>query len=155
LGSATLSRSGSVGTSDGKFSIQDPSVTLTNFGYITSAGASFNSDLTLTASEIDFNRGGSASVVAKGNNNTPLAATISFTTGSVGHFTFTAGSVEARIGSFLKLDGTDIAFDGDPAPDGDFVQFGTLTASVAVGALNVTGTGKHFAIDSSGHLVTL
>ena len=156
LDSATLAETDSTkpfSAFGGKFTITDPSVSLTNFGYSISAGASFNSDLTLTATEIDFNPTTSVSIAA-----TNLIATISFTTTNLGHFTFTAGTVKSTISvrseSSLTLTASNIAFDSSPAPNGYIAQFGTLTADVKAGSFNVTGSGQDFAIDANGDFVT-
>ncbi len=58
IGSATLSKTGDVSAFGGKFSVKNPSVALTNFGYSTQTGAQFDSDLTLTGRRGRLQQGG-------------------------------------------------------------------------------------------------
>ncbi len=152
LASATLTDTSSAPFSlfGGKFSVTQPSVSLTNFGYSLSAGAEFNSDLTLMATEIDFNPTSSVSIAATG-----VTATISFTTSSIGHFTFSADTVNAHFGSFLAPGASQIAFD-TTAADGYYVKVtGTVTAAVNAGPLSVTGSAGGFEVDANDQFVTL
>ena len=150
VGSATLSYVGSISAFGGKFVIVNPSATLTNFGYSVSGKAFTAAGLTLSASEVDFNQGGKASVTATG-----LTSTISFAPGDVGHAKIQAGTVTVGLGSFLTLTGSNISIDTQPVGTADYVDFGSLTATVTVSSsLSFTGTGTNFGIDSNGNLVT-
>ena len=62
VGSATLTLTDSKPITFGPVSIQDPSLTLTNFGYSLSDGASFNSSLGVGIGEADLNVGSSSSL---------------------------------------------------------------------------------------------
>ena len=158
LAGATLAKAGLVSAFDNKFSIKDPSATLTNFGYSAKAnaftnGAAGNAGTTVafSASEVDFTATASATATATG-----LTATLDFSDPSnPGHFTFKAGDVTTSIKPFLSLDATNISFDSAPTAGANMAQFGSVTASLNVGALNVSGSGKNFAIDASGHFVAL
>jgi len=163
VGSLTLAKAGPVSAFGGAFMISDPSVTLTGFGYSKSAGAQFNSDLTVTATSAAFNQHGTVSVVATGGvpggATLPLSAKIHFQTVdgalNLGDFTFTAGTITATFGSYLTLTGTGIKVDTQPAHGGDFVDFGSLSATINAGGTSFTGTGTDFGIGSDGSLVTL
>ncbi len=130
------------------FTIEDPSVTLTNFGYSFSKGASFNSNLSFSATEINVNKGGSASASATG-----ITGAIGFQAGDLGHLTFSASTVEFQLGSYLDLQATNISFDTDPPASGDIAQFGSVTATVTVGKLQIAGTATDFAIGADGSFV--
>jgi|GEM_PF-5680523 len=148
IASATLSKTGTI-TFSSLLSIKDPSVTFTNFGYTEGQGASFNSNLTVNANEIDLNQGGSASVKATG-----VSGSISFQPDDLGHFTFSASQVTADVGSRLELDADDVNFDSSPAPGGNFVQFGTVTALLTLAnGVKFNGTGQDFAIAGNGSFV--
>jgi len=147
VGSVTLSETGTISFGS-VFSIDDPSVTLTNFAYSASNGASFNSDLTVSASEIDLNKGGSASATATG-----ITGTLSFQTGDIGHFTFSATTVNVQLGSYLTLQASNINFDTDPASGGDIVSFGSVTATVTAGKVSISGTAQDFAIGAKGSFI--
>jgi hypothetical protein len=147
VGSAGLAYMGTVQYGS-LFSIKDPSVQISNFGYSFSKGASFNSNLKVNADEIDLNQGGSASVSATG-----ITSTLSFQTGDIGHFTFSADTVNVQLGSFLTLKGSNISFDSDPAAGGDIASFGSVTATVTAGSVSISGTGQDFAIGADGSFI--
>ncbi len=144
LGSASLSYKGPVAFGS-LFTITDPSIQITNFGYSLSEGASFNSNLTVNADEIDVNQGGSWSASATG-----VVATLSFQTGDIGHFTFSATTVNVQLGSYLTLAAQNINFDTDPPSGGDIASFGSVTATVTAGGVSISGTGQDFAIGADG-----
>ena len=147
VGSLTLSDTGTISYGS-VFSIVNPSITFTNFAYSASKGASFNSVLTVSAQEIDLNKGGSASASA-----TNLTASISFQSGDLGDFTFQAGTVNVQLGSYLAIQGSNISFDADPPQGGDIVSFGSLSATVTAGSVTISGTATDFAIAADGSFV--
>ena len=123
LGSATLkvTKTVSFGTT---FTIVNPSVTVTNFGYSISQGASFDGTVSVSADEIDLNLGSVASGKATG-----ITGSLSFATADLGHFTFSAATVNLSLGSFLTLNATKISFDSAPAAGGDIASFGSVSAT--------------------------
>jgi hypothetical protein len=147
VGSASLAYKGPVSFGS-LFKIKDPSIQISNFGYSFSNGASFNSDLTVNADEIDVNQGRSWSAAATG-----VVATLSFQAGDVGHFTFSASTVNVQLGSYLTLQGSNINFDTNPPSGGDIASFGSVTATVTAGPVTLTGTGQDFAIGADGSFI--
>jgi hypothetical protein len=147
VGSAGLAYKGPVSFGS-LFTIKDPSIQVSNFGYSFSQGASFNSNLTVNADEIDVNEGGSWSAAATG-----VTATLSFQTGEIGHLTFSAGTVNVQLGSYLTLQGLNISFDTDPRSGGDVASFGSVTATVTAGPITLSGTGQDFAIGADGSFI--
>ena len=133
----------------GKFSIQNPSVTLSGFGYSISHGATFNGKVTLGADEIDLNASGSIGVAATG-----ITSSISFQPGDLGHFTFTANTVHAHFTSYLDLEADGVAFDSAPT-SGNIAQFGNAVSATfkLPDGTSVTGTGRDFAINANGSFV--
>ncbi len=157
IGSATLdvngttpgsSGQGTISAFGGRFQVVNPSVTLKDFGYSISSGAFPPDGMSLSADRINLNQGG-ADVVA-----TALTTTISFSAGDVGHTTIMAGTLTVNLGSYVTLTGSDIKID-TAAADGYYVQLGSLSATLTVGSLGLTGTATDFAIDANGKLVTL
>ena len=149
--SATLALTDDKPITIGPVSIKDPSLTLTNFGYSLTNGASFNSDLSVGIGEADLDVS-TVDIMATG-----ISATISLMPADAGHVMFSATSVTAMLGSYLELDATSpISFDTAPAAGGDIVQFGGLSATLNLShAFSVTGSGGNFAITAAGTLQTL
>ncbi len=145
---ASVSKKGPIAFSS-IFSIQDPSITFTDFGYTVGQGANFDGDLSVTATEVDLNLGHSVSASATG-----IVGSISFQPGDLGHFTFSAATVKAELGSHLELGATNIQFDSAPAAGGDIAQFGSVSAQFAIaGGATLTGSGQDFAIGGDGSFV--
>ena len=156
IGSATLAVGSDTApksiTFGNVFSITNPSVTLTNFGYSTTDGAQFDSDLTLKAKEIDLTLGGAASVSATG-----LSTTISFRPGDLGHFTFTADTVKATLASYLELDASMIHFDTAATGTEHIADIGKVTATFTLpndgSPFSIAGTGQDFSILGNGTIL--
>jgi hypothetical protein len=149
LGSATLkaTKTISFGTT---LTIVNPSVTVTNFGYSISQGASFDGTVSVSADEIDLNLGSVASGKATG-----ITGSLSFATADLGHFTFSASTVNLALGSFLTLNATKISFDSAPAAGGTIASFGSISATLVLpGGLSVNGSGQDFAIGAGGSFIT-
>ena len=90
--SATLALTDEKPIKIGDVSIKNPSVTLTNFGYSLTNGASFNSTLSVAIDEADLDVG-PVNVTA-----TAINASISLMPADAGHFTFSADTVTAMLG---------------------------------------------------------
>ena len=159
VGSAMLALTDSKPITFGPVSIQDPSLTLTDFGYSFSNGASFNSSLGVGIGEADLNVGSASSTSTVSVQATGINATISLAPADAGHFTFTANSVKASFGSYLTLQAVAsttqpaIAFD-TAAADGYIAQIGTLQATLTAGSLTIGGSASNFDITASGTLDT-
>jgi hypothetical protein len=151
LGSATLAINTGKPIMIGKtFSVVNPSITVTNFGYSISQGASFTGTVAVAADEIDLTIGSLATGKATG-----IAGSISFATADLGHFTFSASTVNLALGSFLTLSATKIAFDSAPAAQGDIASFGSISATLTLPAgVSISGSGQDFAIGADGSFIT-
>ena len=159
VGSASLTLTDSKPITFGPVSIHDPSLTLTNFGYSLSDGASFNSSLGVGIGAADLNVGSSTSTSTISVQATGINATISLAPADAGHFTFTADSVKAAFGSYLTLQAVAsatqpaITFD-TAATDGYIAQIGTLQATLTAGGITIGGSASNFDITADGTLDT-
>ncbi len=158
VGEATLGVTDSKPIKIGPVTIKDPTLSLTNFGYSFSQGASFNSILSVGVEEADI-AVGPVTVKATG-----VAAGLSLQPGDAGHFTFRADTVTVALGQYVEIDASNIAFDSSPAPGQYLAEFGTggdgengsLSVSVTLPhGIDVIGTAQDFAIGSDGTFVAL
>ena len=106
------------------------------FGYSVTNGGTFDGTVTVKADEIDINADGSVGVAATG-----VMGSISFEAGDLGHFTFSADTIAAHLGSYLELDTTGATFDSAPPSGGDFASFQNVTAKFTLPTTDPS-TGK-------------
>ncbi|MGH7134273.1 MAG: hypothetical protein ACREHD_00950, partial [Pirellulales bacterium] len=140
------------------FTFSDLKFSLTNFGFSFSHGASFGvfDETTQTFNDSTFGVSADSAALDIGSafnaSATTISGSVDLSSKNLGDFTFKAGTVTIGIGTFLELDGTDIEFDPG-ATTGDIADFGSITATLNVGSLSVSGSAQNFGIDTSGHFV--
>lgn len=148
VGSATLSTTKTIAFGS-VFSVQAPSVTVTNFGYTLGQAPTFVGSVSVSAAEIDLKLGGAASGKATG-----VKGTLSFAPGDLGHFTFTADTVDLTLGSFLDVSASKLTIDTAPAAGTDMVDVDDkVTATFKAGGASISGSASHFGIAADGTLV--
>ena len=130
--------------------IEDPSVTLTDFGMTFSNGnvsVSSTGSLTVSASSASLNIGtGTVSASA-----TDLSVTVSLAPDTLGNFSVSASKLSFAFSSYFSIEATQVAINTDPDVNAAYFSIGTATATITAGSLSLSGSASNFSIVNSGN----
>ena len=116
--------------------------------YIASGGVRFLPGKAINGTLSDRN---DATDVTNGVQNTEaVRATLSFTNGKVDSFKFHVDTLELNLSSFVTLRATDFMLDTGAADDEALVSFMSVSATVKIGSLLLTGEARQFRVMGDG-----
>lgn len=148
----------------GPITLGTPSVGFSNFSFSLDGSLSVTVSISDTLAAINVgvvsakvtNITGSFDLGLKINLADPLALPTNITASG---FTLKADKFEINVGSYLTLTATGsvqtpLLFNPSAGATQDLISFGSLSATLHVGALNITGGASNFAIEGDGSFVT-